>query len=60
MEFLLGLIILALVIWALINVWQSGESTGAKVLWSLGLIFFNVIGLILWFFIGPKSRTVSA
>jgi L-cystine uptake protein TcyP (sodium:dicarboxylate symporter family) len=57
MEFLIGLIILVLVIWALINVWQSSESTGAKVLWSLGLIFFNVIGLIIWFFFGPKSGT---
>lgn len=57
MEYLLGLAILALVIWALINVWQSGESTLAKVLWTIGLLLFNVIGLILWFFIGPKART---
>lgn len=57
MEFLLGLIIFALVIWALINVWQSGESMTAKVLWTIGLILFNVIGLILWFFIGPKANT---
>ncbi len=56
MEYLLGLVILALVIWALINVWQSGESTLAKVLWTVGLILFNVIGLILWFFIGPKAN----
>lgn len=55
MEFLIGLIVLALVIWALINVWNSGASTGSKVLWTIGLILFNIIGLILWFFIGPKS-----
>jgi len=56
MEYLLGLIILALVIWAIINVWQSGESTTAKVLWTIGLLLFNVIGLILWFFFGPKAN----
>ncbi|GLQ21155.1 PLD nuclease N-terminal domain-containing protein [Algimonas porphyrae] len=56
MEYLLGLIILVLVIWAIINVWQSGESTTAKVLWTIGLLLFNVIGLILWFFIGPKAN----
>ena len=60
MEFLLGAIILALVIWALINVWGSGASTGAKVLWSLFLVLFNGIGLIFWFFLGPKSRSVTA
>ncbi|MEM7728672.1 MAG: PLDc N-terminal domain-containing protein, partial [Pseudomonadota bacterium] len=36
--------------------WQSGESTTAKVLWTIGLLLFNVIGLILWFFIGPKAN----
>lgn len=56
MEYLLGLVILVLVIWAIINVWKSSESTAAKVLWTIGLLLFNVIGLILWFFIGPKAR----
>ena len=32
---LVGLIILALDIWAIINVFKSGASTGAKVLWIL-------------------------
>ena len=57
MEYLLGLVILALVIWAIINVWQSGATTMAKVLWTIGLLLFNVIGLILWFFLGPKANT---
>ncbi|MXO66133.1 PLDc N-terminal domain-containing protein [Altericroceibacterium endophyticum] len=56
MEFIFGLIILALDIWAIINVWQSGSSGGAKILWTIGIIVLPVIGLIVWFFAGPKGN----
>ncbi|RZA25793.1 MAG: hypothetical protein EOP02_11865, partial [Proteobacteria bacterium] len=39
---LIGLIILALDIWAVINVIKSGASTGAKVLWVLLIILLPV------------------
>ena len=42
---LIGLIILALDIWAIINVFKSGASTGAKVLWIL-LILIGMIFVI--------------
>lgn len=52
---IVGLIILALDIWAVVNVIQSNASTGAKILWSLGIFLFPVVGLIVWFFAGPRS-----
>ena len=52
---LMGLIILVLDIWAVVNVIQSNATTGAKILWSLGIIFFPVVGLIVWFFAGPRA-----
>ncbi len=52
---LLGLIIVILDIWAVINVLQSGAQTGAKVLWVLLIIFLPVIGLIIWALAGPRG-----
>lgn len=50
-----GLIILALDIWAIINVIQSSASTGSKVLWALLILVLPVLGLIIWFFAGPRG-----
>jgi hypothetical protein len=52
---LIGLIILILDIIAIINVLGSSASTGAKVLWTLLIIFLPLIGLIIWFFAGPRK-----
>jgi len=60
LEFVLGLIVLALDIWAIVNIVGSAESTGAKVLWTLLIIFLPIIGFIIWFFAGPRSRTAPA
>lgn len=57
MEFFLGLIILALDIWAIINVVQSGASTAKKVLWALGIIIFPVLGFLVWLLAGPRGST---
>ena len=51
---LIGLIILALDIWAIINVFKSGASTGAKVLWILLILLLPVLGLIIWAIAGPN------
>lgn len=56
MEFVLGILHLAAAIWAILNIFQSRESTGKKVLWTLLVLVFPVIGLIVWFFIGPRNR----
>jgi Phospholipase_D-nuclease N-terminal len=52
----LGLLILAADIWAILNVFQSGASNGAKVLWTLVIILLPLLGLALWFFLGPRGR----
>lgn len=52
---LLGLIWLVIVIWAIIKVANSPAGAGAKVLWILILLLFPLIGLVAWFFLGPKS-----
>ncbi len=50
-----GLMILAGDIWAIINILQSGASSGNKLLWVLVVVLLPVLGLILWFFLGPRQ-----
>ena len=50
-----GLIILALSIWAIVNIIGSRASTGAKVLWTLFVVVLPIIGFIVWMIAGPRS-----
>jgi hypothetical protein len=51
-----GLIVLVADIWAIVNILQSGVSTGKKVLWTVLVVLLPVLGFIIWFFAGPKTR----
>ena len=53
---LLSLVILALDIWAIINVVKSSAETGMKVLWVLLIVFLPVLGLIIWALAGPRGN----
>jgi len=52
---LLGLLWLALAIYAIIKIAGSNAGTGHKVLWILLVLVLPVLGLILWFLLGPKG-----
>ncbi|MBF8676983.1 PLDc_N domain-containing protein [Pseudomonas fulva] len=52
---LVGLIILALDIWAIINVYKSDREVGVKVLWILLIALLPVIGLVIWAIAGPRG-----
>lgn len=52
---LFGLIIFILDIYALYKIITSSASTGAKILWSLLVLILPLVGLIIWFFAGPKG-----
>lgn len=52
---LVGLIILALDIWAIISVARSGASTPAKILWIVLILLLPVVGLIIWAIAGPRG-----
>lgn len=53
---LLGLVILALDIWAILNIVKSSTETGKKVLWVLLILFLPVIGLVIWALLGPRGN----
>jgi hypothetical protein len=50
-----GLLVLAGDIWAVINIFQSSASNEKKLLWTLIVVLLPVLGLILWFFLGPRG-----
>ncbi len=53
---LVGLIILALDIWAILNILKSGTEAGMKVIWVLVIILLPVLGLIIWAIAGPRGN----
>ena len=50
-----GLLILAADVWAIINISQSGASTGRKVAWIVLVLVLPVVGLVIWFLLGPRT-----
>ena len=56
---LIGLLILAADIWALVNVVQSGVSTGTKVLWILLVVLLPLFGFIIWLIVGPRGGAAT-
>jgi hypothetical protein len=50
-----GVIILIADVWAIVNILQSGASTGNKVLWTVLVVVLPILGFILWFFLGPRT-----
>ncbi|MDO8290622.1 MAG: PLDc N-terminal domain-containing protein [Parvibaculum sp.] len=51
----LGLIILVLDIYAIIKIVQSSAEPIWKAIWVVIVLFLPVLGLLLWWFLGPKS-----
>jgi succinate dehydrogenase/fumarate reductase cytochrome b subunit len=52
---LLGLLILIGDVWAIINIVQSTASNAKKLLWTVVVLVLPLLGLILWFFLGPRG-----
>ena len=50
-----GLLVLAADVWAIINVAQSAVSNEKKLIWIIAIILLPLLGVILWYFLGPRS-----
>jgi heme/copper-type cytochrome/quinol oxidase subunit 2 len=53
-----GLLILVLDIIALVSLLKSEADSGTKILWALLIIFLPVLGMVLYFLMGPGRRKV--
>lgn len=56
MRGLLGLILFALDVWAIASVINSNENGRKKLIWVLVIAILPVLGLIVWWFAGPKAN----
>ena len=55
---LVGLVILVLDIIALVSLLKSGADTANKLLWALLIILLPLIGMVLYFLMGPGRRKI--
>ena len=53
---IIGVLILIGDIWALINILQSSAANDKKLLWVVVVVLLPLLGLILWFFLGPRDH----
>lgn len=51
---LLSILILVADVWAILQVFQTKESNGSKALWIVLILLLPVLGLVIWWFFGPK------
>lgn len=52
---LLSLLVLIADVYAIVNILQSSADTAKKVIWTVIVLVLPVLGLILWFFLGPRT-----
>ncbi len=52
---IVGLLVLALDIWAILNTLSAPATPGSRLLWILLILVLPVIGVILWFLLGPRA-----
>lgn len=52
---LFGLLVLAGDIWAILNIAQSSASNEKKLVWILVVVLLPLLGLVLWYFLGPRQ-----
>ena len=50
-----GLLILIGDVWAIISIAQSSASNEKKALWIVLVVVLPLVGLILWYFLGPRG-----
>jgi hypothetical protein len=53
-----GLLILIADVWAIVSIIQSTADTAQKVLWTVLVIVFPLLGLLLWLLLGPGRKRI--
>ena len=56
MGWLFSVIIFVLDVWAIAQIINTNVSTKSKILWILLIVILPILGLIIWYFAGPKSN----
>lgn len=53
---LLGLIILILDIWAIVNVIASNNGVFSKIIWVIVILILPILGFLIWLIFGPRRN----
>ena len=53
----LGFLIFIADIWAILNIVQSLETSSSKLLWIVLILLLPFLGLVIWWFAGPRERS---
>ena len=56
---LIGVLVLAGDIWAILNIFQSSASNEKKLIWIIAVLLLPIVGLVLWYFLGPRTGKSS-
>ncbi len=56
---IVGILVFAASIYALVNIFSSSAPTGTKALWILLVLLLPVLGFIVWYFAGPRGNRAS-
>ena len=56
---LIGVLVLAGDIWAILSIFQSSASNEKKLIWIIAVVLLPVVGLVLWYFLGPRTGKSS-
>lgn len=51
---IIGILILIADIYAILKIAESSASTGKKALWIALVLILPVLGVVLWYLLGPK------
>jgi succinate dehydrogenase/fumarate reductase cytochrome b subunit len=52
---LFGVLVLIADVWAILNIFQSSATTGSKALWIVLVLVLPLLGVIIWYFAGPRE-----
>jgi hypothetical protein len=54
---ILGVLVLVADVWAILNIFQSASTTGSKALWIVLVLLLPLLGVIIWYFAGPRESS---
>ncbi|MDT1062773.1 PLD nuclease N-terminal domain-containing protein [Paracoccus sp. CPCC 101403] len=56
MGYIISAIIFALDVWAIASIINTNVQTSTKIIWIVLVAVLPVLGLIIWWFAGPKAN----
>ena len=51
---IIGILVLIADVYAIVKILQSNATTGAKVVWVVIILLLPILGVIAWYFAGPR------